>query len=261
MQRAFLKVEAALLHRIATHAAHNTTEEVLRDALYNGLWEIEPGRQPFVKREEPVSWHDAKCNFCNKTPGQGRRKSHDVAVSPHPDNPGLLCEVKWLKKNQHRDGEVVSDILRLALSRSCVPEKQAIRTYLLIGGESKSFSATLKRLQESGVNLRWSPAGNQSAPDSMPADKQLIMRSLLHRSNLGFREFQELMLFGNGHYRTPPCVWRHMKISLRARWLQTSSGRSWRMALWEFSHWGVGKKHWLGAELARKFRGLHQRRR
>jgi len=261
MQRAFLKVEAALLNIIATHAAHNITEETLRAALFDGLWQIEPGRQPHVDREVRVPWHDAQCSFCNKQPGQGGRKRHDVAVHPHAGNPGIFCEVKWIKKNQHRDREIVSDILRLVLSRSCAKEGQAIRTYLLVGGESKPFGATLRRLQKAGINLRWSPAGNQTAPDAMPADTQLIMRSILHRANMGFAEFRDLMLFGPGHYRLPPDVWRHMKITLRARWLQTSSGRSWRMVLWEFSHWGVKQQRWSGNVLARKFRGLHQRRR
>jgi len=265
MQRGFLKVEATLLGKIATHEARNITEETLRDALFQGLLDTEPARQNHVKTEDPISWHDNQCFSCTARPGAGRKKSHDVAVLPHTlqgvANPGLFCEVKWLKKHQHREGEIVSDVLRLTLSRGCAPEGDAIRTYLLVGGESKPFGQTLKKLQGAGVNLRWSPAGNQSSPDTMPADKQLIIQSLLHRANIGFEEFRTLMLFGRKHYRLPPDIWRHMKIIVRARWLQTNSGRSWRMALWEFSHWGVKKKRWSGAELARKFRGLHQRRR
>ena len=265
-QRAFLKVEAALLDRMASHAAHNITEETLRDALFRGLSEAEPQRQSHVKPEGRVAWHENLCFSCQKKPGSGKRKAHDVVVDAHqylnhPANPGLVCEVKWLKKNQRREGEILADILRLALTRGAAKEGSAARTFLLVGGESKTFGRTIRALETEKVTLRWAPSGNQSTPDLMPGDTKLNLRLLLKRSKLAQKEFQALMVFTGGHYRLPPDLWRTYKIALRCRWLQTSGNRSWRMALWELHRWGVDSKPLPGKELARKFRPLHQRRR
>lgn len=267
MQRAFLKVEAALLDRIATNAAHNITEETVRDALFNGLLETEPNLQNHVTTEWPVPWGDVQCVSCNETPGAGRKKAHDVAVKSFLNNDGsrnhgLVCEAKWMKitkagKMPDRVNELVDDVIRLALTRAQARQTQAIRVFLLIGGESKPFGTALSGLQARKVNLRWSPAGKQDSHDLVPEDKVFNLRTFLTRQAQGKDEFEDLMKFKATHFRNPPDIWSKLRITLRARWLQTSSRRSWRMALWELHHWGVQSKPLSGNDLAAPLRGRH----
>ena len=255
--RAFLHVQAELLKRISTDAGKNVTEETIRNELFEGLLATEPERHDYIDTEDSVPWHSVHCLFCARKPGVGRPKQHDVVVKAHAGNPGLECEVKWLKGSAVRDGEIIADVLRLAMTRSTAPEASAIRVYLLIGGEAKAFRKTLTALQQKKFNFRWSPAGKQSNPDTLPGDKTLSLKVRLKRCKTMRAEMQHILHFGRGHYRQPPLLWSEMKITLRARWLLTVRNRSWRAAVWELHHRGLKKREIPTGTFQYRYRMIH----
>ena len=258
--RAFLYVQAELLRRISTHAGRNVTEETLRNELYGGLLATEGALQPHVDTEGSVPWHSAGCLSCTKKPGAGRPKQHDVVVKAHAGNPGLACEVKWLKGSLVRDHEIIADVLRLAMTRSTALESGAIRVFVLVGGEAKAFGKTLSALQQKKFNFRWSPAGRQSSPDSLPGDKTLNLKARLKRCSSTRAEMQDILHFGRGHYRQPPSLWAEVKITPRARWLLTAGERSWRAAVWELHHRGLKKREIPRGAFQYRYRMIHKRK-
>ena len=261
IQKAFLHVEGELLKRIANNKAHNFTEETLRDQLFQGLLDVEPDSQGYVVPEEPVQWHDKKCFCCVSSPGSGRKKSHDVVVkafSRGGDNfHGLACEVKWLKCDKkghapHRQAEIIADVLRLALTRESKNHGKSIKTFLLVGGESRAFSGVLKMVLKEGMEFRWAPSGNQTSIDGRPRDKTVVIRTLLRGSEVARDELRDCLSFNRDnqeHHREVGAIWNRLRISLRARWLQTIEDRSWRMALWEISSWGCDASEMPQADL------------
>jgi hypothetical protein len=181
-------------------------------------------------------------------------------VDAHAGNPGLACEVKWLKEGASRDAEIIADVLRLAMSRSTAPEASAVRIFLLVGGEAKAFGKTLSALQQKKFNFRWSPAGKQSSPDALPGDKTLSLKVRLKRCRATRVEMQNILHFGRGHYRQPPQLWSEMRITLRARWLLTVGERSWRAAVWELHHRALKKREIPNGTFQYRYRMLHRRR-
>jgi hypothetical protein len=240
MEKAFLVVEAALSMELATPSRVCMTEDYFRSALVRGLSYSEPSRAGLIATEEDATWTGQNCwqNAGHGAPGQGRPIQHDVAVRPNQDDAGLICEVKWLK--QAKAVEVGKDIWKLALSRSTTAEGTALRTYLLLGGESDPFSRTLSSLRGNRVDLRWSRAGRQGG--QLPGPRPVPLLPFL-QTTLGRKALSSLLSWGtrpNRHHREPPACWATMMIALRNVWgRRVPGGVAWRAALWELHHWGA----------------------
>lgn len=239
IERAFLSVEGALASELATPGRLGMTEDYIRGALVRGLLITHPNEAHRVTREQDAKWTGNACfhNPAHK-PGAGRSIQHDVAIRPSDADVGLVCEVKWLSQAQSRN--VAADIWKLALSRSVSPEGAALRTYLLLGGESKIFSSVLTALRSVGLNLRWSAAGRGG---NIPRPSTLSLQGSLSHS-LSRNAWASLVGWGSQpHYRSSPETWASLRASVRSRWWRTipvDSGMvGWRMVLWELDHRGI----------------------
>src|SRR5690348_5455201 len=93
MYRAFLFVEAALAHEMATPSRACMTEDYFRSALMRGLANSMPNAAMRVGGEENAPWAGNACwNDCGESAG-GRPIQHDVVIQPEGTDSGLLCEV------------------------------------------------------------------------------------------------------------------------------------------------------------------------
>src|ERR1035441_8774511 len=150
MERAFLYVEAALAMELATPSRVCMSEEYLRSSFVRGLSHSKPDEAARVSIEWDAPWTDSPCwKDGQSVPGQGRKIQHDVRVEPEPapaQEAGLACEAKWLK--QAKTEEIVRDIWKLMLSRSTTAHGNALRCYLLVGGEGDAFINTMDTLRE-----------------------------------------------------------------------------------------------------------------
>ncbi len=236
MQRAFLYVEAALAMELATPTRAFMTEDYFRASLARGLAQSSPESARRVVVEQDAQWTRRHCWNCPKNPGKGRSIQHDVAVEPDSTDEGLVCEVKWLKSGNAR--MTACDLWKLALTRSTVVESKAIRCYLLLGGESKPLSRTLKSLRECGLDLRWSRAGGRGTPKT---SRDFSLKRFL-KSPLGKDALDYQLSWGDDprHRRTPPNCWETIRVSRRGDpWVRTCDKRGWRAVLFEIHHHGV----------------------
>ncbi len=236
MKKAFLVVESALAYELATPSRICMSEDYLRVSLVRGLSYSLPNHASRVTSELDASWTTNNCwnDLSHGGPtGRGRPIQHDVAVSPGPDDKGLICEVKWLK---HAQGpRVAKDIWKLALSRGLDAEGQALRTYLLIGGEGDALSTTLRTLQNKHVNIRWSNAGRTFGT---PAPRNINLKQFFS-TPLGREALLSQLGWGN-HYREPPETWKTLRLIVRSVWYRTADTARWRVILFEFDHRGTG---------------------
>jgi hypothetical protein len=237
MSKAFLVVESALAMELATPSRVCMTDEYLRSSLVQGLSYSMPANAARVTAELPVSWTGSPCWRDPTHPiSTGRPIQHDVAVQPDAVDSGLVCEVKWLK--QAKADELAKDIWKLALSRSNTAEGQALRTYLLVGGEGDALSDTLATLRKNRIDLRWSQAGRQGRT---PGPREVSLRRFLDKK-LGEKALGSLLSWGNKpnkHYRTPSHCWSALRVSVRATWLRSADTARWRAILWELDHRGT----------------------
>lgn len=255
MQRAFLGVEGALSTELLTATRMCVTEEYLRSAMIRALMASEPSKARRVITEEDASWSNSECwNGTGKRPGQGRPIQHDIFIKPEADDKGLACEVKWLKGKSQR--AIIKDIWKLALSRQCVDERSALRTYLLIGGEADAYRDTLKELDDLGVRLKW-----QRTDGRLPQAQDLSLNALIGRK-AGAKALGELLKWGSvPTYRTPAPCRRNLVIYSRGTWLRprdvtiynvedyaesdkTTQKRTtvrWNLGLWELNAEGSGR--------------------
>ncbi len=134
--------------------------------------------------------------------------------------------------NEHDYATPVNE--HLALSRSIATEGQALRTYLLVGGEGGAFSDTLQTLQTNRFDLRWSSAGRQG---STPGPRDISLRRFMAR-NLRKKALASQLSWGK-HFRTPPKCWAALRSSVRQTWLRTADTARWRVILWELNHRGT----------------------
>ena len=235
MSRAFLVVESALAMELATPSRVCMTEDYLRASLVRGLSYSKPEAAARVTTELPAAWSNALCWRDPTHPGPtGRPIQHDVAVLPADGDVGLVCEVKWLK--QAKGGELAKDLWKLALSRSNSAEGNALRTYLLVGGEGDALSDSLQTLRNNHIDLRWSQAGRQGRT---PKPREVSVSKFLDRK-LGIKSLGSLLSWGNPkHFRTPPMCWATLRVSVRETWLRTAGTARWRIILWELDHRGT----------------------
>ena len=243
MRMAFLQVEAALAAEFLTPSRAVMTEEYVRAALMKGLMLSRPTHAARVFREFTAGWDSRSCYASTShVRAKGRAIQHDVGVSSHDGDAGMICEVKWL--TGAKSSEIAADIWKLALTRSTMREGAATRTYLLLGGESKPFSAALSSLRKVGLDLRWSKAGRTAKASR--GTTLLLGPSLQHA--LAFNAWRRLVSWGKSptHYRRAPDAWWHLKATSRETWFRTLAGVeetaetvSWRIVLWELHHWGV----------------------
>jgi hypothetical protein len=241
MSRAFLNLEGALATELSTPGRQGMTEDYVRGSFLRGLLISNPLHSARVVREHPASWSSAICVRNPAHSPAGRPLQHDIAVAPTVNvDVGLVCEVKWLV--QAKASSIAADIWKLALSRSNINEAGALRTYLLVGGESTAFSQALSSLSDAGLKLRWSAAGGGGGT---PRPTTLALEQSLSKT-LSHNAWEALVSWGKNpvHHRTPPLTWSSLRCSLRQRWLRTiplvgGGSIGWRMVLWELDHRGV----------------------
>ena len=245
MTRAFLGVEAAVANELLTLTRVCMTEEYIRTALVRGMMLSRPGHTGSIITEFAPEWACKPMVVCwNNSvhvPNRGRPPQHDIAVMRNNSStPEILCEVKWIKKNAPRSKEIAKDIWKLAFSRSLAREKEAIRTYFVIGGESVAFSDTLSSMKQSDMNIVWSEAGKSSTPNR----RGRLQLGSFFKSTLGEESFKSLMSWGKNpvHFRQPPSCWFEIKATCCRAWLCTIEGTGWRVVLWELNHYGVGEE-------------------
>lgn len=242
--RAFCYCEAALLEEIATPSRLCITEELVRSAFVRGLAHTNPGESARLRTEEPAAFTS---RACWKDPAHGtssgRPIAHDVAVVAGQDasgslDAGMVAEVKWLKQNKAH--EIGKDIWKLAFARGTVGHQRATRTFLLVGGEATSVTATLKSLLTAGLPLRWSKAGRRGGAPGPTT----ISLGAYRDTKPGRAAFDELLGWGTAaHVREPPnCAWS-LTVTRRTHWLRTLPGTagstSWRLVLWELTGFGT----------------------
>jgi len=238
MARAFLLVESALAAELATPTRLIMTEEYIRASFARGLCLSNPDQAFRVTTEHTANWSNSTCySDRSHSPSQGRPIQHDVAVVPDENDAGMACEVKWLK--QAKAADIAKDIWKLAFSRSTEAEKKALRTYLLIGGETKYLSESFRTLQRSKIDIRWSLAGRTQGipgPRNFPLDQALSRdRSVVYRS------WADLISWGNPkHFRQCPDTWSNLRCTVRERWRKSSGDVRWAAVLYELHHHGVG---------------------
>lgn len=236
MRRAFLFVEAALAHELATPSRVCMTEDYFRASLVRGLANSKPELASRITTEDDALWGGSQCWKCAEQPGQGRPIQHDVAVVPDANDQGMACEVKWLKSANATS--IARDIWKLALSRGTVAEGAAKRCYLLIGGEADPLSDTLRTLRKGHADLRWSNAGRKGG---QPASRSISLRAFIG-SKVGSEALKKQLSWGSNptHVRRPADCWQTMMISRRGDpWVRTLDGTGWRAVLFELHHHGA----------------------
>jgi hypothetical protein len=233
MERAFLYVEAALAMELATPSRVCMSEEYLRSSLVRGLSHSDPQEAARVSIEWEAPWTDSVCWMDgHSVPGQGRKIQHDIRVVPENQAPeaGLVCEAKWLK--QAKSEELVRDIWKLMLSRSAAAHGNALRCYLLVGGEGDAFINAMNTLRDNVIYLNWRDDSQSTTKISLHA---------LAKKHIGLSALKRLLSWSsNAHVRTPPGCLRGVKCTRRASWYRTLVGVRWRMGLWELHGWGGG---------------------
>jgi hypothetical protein len=245
MRRAFLNVEGALASELCgTHRF--PTEETVRSALVKGLVVAEPGQSHRVRTETAAAWGGGNCANATHAPraAGGRGIQHDVSIDADLNDlndSGLVCEVKWLKSVN--TAKIATDIWKLALSRSTATEGQALRTYLLVGGDPKSVSGVLNSLSEHHFTLR-----RRSYGGAPPAPTHCALQTAL---NLGVtllphKALVELLSWKNEktgkHCRMPPACLSRMRLTARASWTTDAPKvPHWRAVLWEMDGRGIDR--------------------
>lgn len=235
LERAFLLVESRLAEELADPLRRSISEEYVRLALIRGLLIANMSEAHRVRMEQPVSFHGAKCvTHANPIKGKGRALACDIRVDPaSTGGKAMSCELKWLKNRKNgptdRSAELMQDLWKLALDRSTGTK---LSSYLLVGGDADSFSATLAGLRALGPDLRWSPAGRRAK--TWPTPKTFSFGA---RFGATVGPLKTLLRRNKGHTRHPPECWWTVRLCLRQRWFRTlSDGSSWRAALWELDH-------------------------
>lgn len=242
MHQAFLYTEGVLATELASATRVCMTEEYVRSALLRGLIVSVPKEVLRVTREMTCTWSANPCFFdSSHTVRGGRPIQHDVGIQPNATDAGLACEVKWLGSAANSTA-IAQDILKLALSRSVKAEKQAMRSYLLIGGTQRAISRSLFLLRKDFFDLKWSPVGRGGTTKPAPTRVQ-IKKGLGEK--LVRKALKDLVSRGDSrpHLRQCPATWASLRASLRDRWYQSVAvnGRStsWRLLLWELDHRGI----------------------
>src|SRR5690606_35520499 len=122
-------------------------EEDVLIAYIRGVQATAPTEAHRVRLEHPIPLHGASC-VSHDAPikGKGRALAAVIVIDPAATGrQALVCELKLLKntrknKPTDRSAEVIQDLWKLALTRSTGAK---FSTYLLVGGDAASFSATL----------------------------------------------------------------------------------------------------------------------
>jgi len=235
MTCAFHHTQAVLLQEIIKPRAY-VSEELVRTALVHGLVQSKPSEAHRIDVEGQVSWSGNQCwfNQSHGSPGKGRTIQHDVIVEAADGDPGAACEVKWLKGQKAK--AVAQDVWKLALSRSNRPERKALRTFLLIGGERKKLSETTRYLEDNGkLNVNWSKRGGRRP--GLPRPTDVSLESFL-KTATGKGSLVKLIAWGK-HHRTPPPCLRSLRLTARASWELTVQTHGWALCLLELHRHGA----------------------
>jgi hypothetical protein len=228
LKRAFLFVEGRLLIRSAEESPTRITEDFVRGALIDGLKASKPEMANEVLMEQDVPWNtSANVHGPALAFGTGRAKQHDVAVKRN-GSLKLACEVKWLKI---KDADaIIEDIWKLALTHGVAPrERDACRTFMLIGGLKSAFQDTLRDLRAYQVPLRWSPQGRANG---WPRPTAIGLGNLANKTK-GFKGLKSTLKRRDGYYRTPPVIWWELRSSVLDRSWKTIRGADWKIVLCE----------------------------
>lgn len=244
LQRACLSATGSLCQELATPFQAVITEDVVRAALMKGFALSNPQFAHFVHKEAAVAWAvDARSISGRQIRVQGRPPAHDIGIMKNDNETkelGAALEIKWLR-SPNQIG-VAKDVVRLMLSRGCSAEQSALRTYLVIGGDSSSFRETLRRLWEIGIRLRWSRAGRGG---TWPSTTTISLQQLLTNPECCQRILRPILERGK-YIKNPPEAWDSFRAVPCFRWEQSvpalckAERMAWKFVTWEFNHRGVG---------------------
>ena len=228
MERAFLFVEGTLLQHATWESPTDITEDIVRQALLDGLKKAKAAHANIVGKEKDVPWNKG-LNITNPQSrfGKGSSKRHDIGMK-EGNKLVLACELKWLKTENAAD--VMEALWRLALTHGvAAKEKDCCRTFLLVGGLKKQFEKTLAKLNRYKVLLRWSPQGKAA---QLPRPTRIKFGSI-QRKKWGFGLLKSTLRRRKNYHRQPPPIWRELRCSALARSWKTIRGAEWKVALWE----------------------------
>ncbi len=255
MLRAFCATQGRLLAEISKKFSY-VSEEKVRMAFMEGLVLAEPSEAHRVKEEQVVSWSTAPCwhdALHGEASGAGRRIQHDVWIDPKNEGePALACELKWLK--QRKPLEIAKDVWKLALSRGTTSERDALRTYLLVGGEKEVFAPTLASVRDKHIDLKWSRRGSRSS-GSLPPPRKFSLKRVLDSG--GDQSFSKLCRWGANpsHMRCPPDCKDQLRLTCVESWEKVVGARGWRLALWEIDAFSCkGAMDWKGYKASVQFK-------
>lgn len=237
IRRAFFHVQATLLGEIVAHSGDYLSEDYIRSAMLRGLILTNPAEAGRVQAELPASWTGAAPWNGAPPPAHESPCRHDVGVGVNAatNDPGILCEVKWLKQAQV--SAIVQDIWKLSFSRGVLAEGACPKTFLLIGGEHEFFASTLQSLQSNDLNFRWSKAGRGAY--ELPEPKFLNLERGLRRHATVRKAAAKVLKRGQAGLRQPPNCVSELRLSVRHVWHEKVAERSWTIVLWELDHRGV----------------------
>lgn len=237
IRRGFLQVQATLNAEIATCSGEYISEDYLRSALLRGLILTNPSEAGRVEAEMAAgNWSNNPPWDGNPGPNDGSPCRHDVGVNQKQGDPGLICELKWLK--QAKTHLVMQDIWKLAFSRgTAAAEQENMRTFILLAGEHEKFASTLEGLRGNSFNFRWSAAGRGRY--KRPTPKILELERALSKSLSARRAVATVLRRGESGLRTPPECVQRLRLSVWEVAHLNLAGRSWTAVLWELDHRGV----------------------
>jgi hypothetical protein len=211
------------------------SEDYIRGALLRGLILTNPDSAGRVETEVPAPWTSRAPWNGGEPPAHESPCRHDIGVAPNQDDPGILCEVKWLKQAQVL--AIAQDIWKLALSRGVTAESECPKTFLLIGGQHEPFASTMRSLQDNDLNFRWSSAG--AGLYELPEPKILNLEKGLARHPTIRKGAAKVLNRGQSGLRLPPDWVSKLRLSVRHVWHEKVDERSWTIVLWELDHRGV----------------------
>lgn len=156
--------------------------------------------------------------------------------------------MKWLKNEN--SGQLIKDIWKLALSRGPGRErKDSLRTFLLVGGESKAFRDTINILYKHKPCL--ADLRRQRRDGKLPKPVGISFKTWLGTSK-GRKGLAELLKWGTPPtLREPPPTRERFRVFTRSTWLRSREGDlklpngsklTWNAVLWELSAEGLNER-------------------
>ncbi|MBS1911108.1 MAG: hypothetical protein JST22_03905 [Bacteroidetes bacterium] len=227
VEQAFFNVKAALFQRSAWEKPIPINEELVRNAMAEGMKLARSEKANSVAIEVNAPWHE-RPDICGSTSplGRGRPVQHDFGIWDGNEL-RLACEVKWLKKRDH--ASVMRDLWKLALTHGARnSERDCCRTFIIIGGDTGAFEETLRELDKLyGVTLEWPPqGGNTPLPGPTVIDFTVALKK-------DVRPLASVLARRQAYHRHPEATFGQLRCSVLDHAWITRTHTQWKIALWE----------------------------